>query len=77
MAVEVELEDMIVDLIGVLVKSSKGIDGVVSAVGHRGIDKTCRSLAQGFRDLGTVAIEAGPVLDGRVGHDVGVVGRAI
>lgn len=59
---EVQFEDVVIDFVGVLVKATEGIDAVVTAIGHRGIDETCRPLAEGSRDSGAIAIHHGPVL---------------
>jgi hypothetical protein len=47
MADHVQPENMVVDLIGILVKATKGIDLVVSTIRDRGINKARGSLSQG------------------------------
>ncbi len=66
---------MVINLVGVLVKSTKRIDLVVSAIGNGGIDKTCGSLTESSGDLGSVAVHHRPVLHWGVWHDEGIIGR--
>lgn len=73
MADQVQPQDMVVDFVGVLVETAESVDLVVSAVGDGCIDETGRTLSQSPCDFGTVPITA--VLEGRIWHDVGVVGR--
>lgn len=63
---------MIVNLISVLIESTKSIDLVVAAVCDGSIDETGRTLAECSRDLGSVAVVHGS-LHGGIGHDVCIV----
>lgn len=79
MADHVQLQDMIVDLVRVLVKSAKSIDLIVAAVCDRGVYQTGRSLAQSSGNLWSVTIHAQSAFDRGVWHEKGVVrgsGRA-
>ena len=60
---KVELEYMVVDLVCVLIESSKGIYLVVSAEGNGCVHQTSRSLAQSSSDLWFVAIHTETTLD--------------
>ena len=73
MADQVQPQHMIVDLVGILVETAKSVDLVVPAVGDGSVDKTGRTLSESPCDFGTVAITT--VLERRIGHDIGVVGR--
>ena len=76
MADDIKPKNVVVDFVSVLVEPAKGVDLVVSTVRHRGIDKTCGTLAEGAGHLGPVPIRRG-FLHWGAGHDVGVVaGRA-
>ena len=71
---QVQLQDMVVYLIGILVEATEGIDLVVSAIGDGGIDQTSGSLAESSGDLGPIAIHHRSVLHWRIGHDEGIIG---
>lgn len=70
---QIQLQHMIVDLVGILVKAAKSIDLVVTTVGDRSIDQTGRPLTQSPGHLGLVAIRAQASLHGRIGHEKCVV----
>lgn len=72
---KVQLQDMVVHLVGILVEAAKGIDLVVAAVRDGGVDQARRLLSQRARDLRSVTIHCNAVLQRRVRHDVGVAGR--
>jgi hypothetical protein len=64
---------MVVNLICVLVESSKGIDLVIAAESDRGVYKTRRPLTYSPRNQGSIAIGVESSLDGRIGHQKSVV----
>lgn len=71
---KIQFEDMVVDFVSVLVKASEGVDPVVTTISDRGIDKTCRPLAEGSCDFRSVAIHHSPVLQRRIWHNKCVSG---
>ena len=79
-SLQVQLEDMVIDLVGVLVEASESINVVVPDIGDGRIDKTGRPLTNGGHDLGHIGImvatagRVGACGAGRGGHNIGVVG---
>lgn len=60
---KIQAQNMIVNFVRVLVEASESVNGVVAAVGNRGIHQASRSLAQGPDHLGAVvSIDDRPVL---------------
>lgn len=74
MAYHVKLENMVVNLICVLVESTKGIYLVISAVCDRSIHQASRALSQSPGDFPrAVAFHTESTFDGRIGHEEGVI----
>lgn len=72
---KVESQDVVVDLVGVLIESAKGVNLIVAAVCDRRIDKARRAITQSTSHSRPVAIRDAQLLQGRIRHDVSVVRR--
>lgn len=77
MSGKIKLEDMVVYFICELIKATKRIYLIVSAICHRSIDQTCGTLSQGAGDLWAIAVGCRSTFCRRVRHDVGIIRRRI
>lgn len=72
---KIQAQHMVVNLIRVLVKTTKSIYLVVSAIRHRGVHETSRPLPEGAGDFWAIAVHCGTILEGGVRHNVRVIRR--
>lgn len=71
---QVQLQNMVVNLVGETVKATEGVDLIVADVRHGRVDEAGRPLADGGDDFGFVVAARASALFRRTGrHGVGIV----
>ena len=70
---KIQLEHVVVDFVGVLIKAAESVNVVIAAVRDGGIDQARRPLTHRPCDLWAIPVGGWPRLGWGIWHDVGVV----
>ncbi len=67
----IQLENNVVNFVGILIKTTENVDLILAAVGNAGVDQGRRLVTDGANDLWTVNLSAHS--DWRIRHNEGAV----